>query len=79
MKVFVWQRIKQCTSSYHPEGGVVVFAETEERARQLVGEYVEPYDDKPRCVIGPDEKPDEVREVIGGDEKIFIMPDAGCC
>lgn len=72
MKVFVWERINQATDNYHSQGGVVVFAETEERARELVNKI-------DGCVIDEDEMPDEIRDVIDGVEKVFIMPDAGCC
>jgi len=73
VKVFVWERIKHASGNYHSEGGVVVFAETEERARELASKSG--WD----CEIAADELPDEVREVVGGEEKVFIMPDAGCC
>ncbi len=72
MKVFIWQNIEQCTDSYHPEGGVVVFAETEQRAREIANK-------KSGCNIQPEEKPDEIRELTGGEEKVYIFPDAGCC
>lgn len=72
MKVFVWHEVTQCSNNYHSEGGVVVFAETEQRARELANA-------EPGCDIQPDEHPDEVRDVAGGVERVFIMPDAGCC
>lgn len=72
MKVFVWHEVIQCSDSYHSEGGVVVFAETEQRARELANA-------EPGCSIQPDEQPDEVRDVAGGSERVYIMPDAGCC
>lgn len=72
MKVFVWHRVNQCSESYHSEGGIVVFADSLERAIELA-------QSAPECVIAADEKPDEIREVVGGDERLFIMPDAGCC
>ncbi len=34
MKVFVWADVSRCSYSYHSGGGVVVFAETEQRARE---------------------------------------------
>lgn len=71
MRVYIWQRVKSCSNSWHSEGGVVVFAETEERARELSRGM-------DGCEIGDDEKPDEVRECFGA-EKVFIFPDAGCC
>lgn len=72
MKVFVWSHVDQCTHHYHPEGGVVVFAEDESRARELANA-------EPGCSIRTDEQPNEVRDVAGGEERVFIMPDAGCC
>jgi len=72
MKVFVWERIDNATDNYHSEGGLVVFAETEERARELANA-------QSGCKLMPEEAPDEVRDVDGGEEKVFVMPDAGCC
>ena len=72
MKVFVWKRVEQCSDNYHPEGGVVVFAATEERARELANS-------QDGCDILPEEMPHDVRVVKGGDEAVYIMPDAGCC
>lgn len=72
MKFFVWSRIRKATGSYHPEGGLVVFAESEDRARFLAN-YVED------CELQPSEQPDDVRDVAGGREAVYIMPDAGCC
>jgi hypothetical protein len=71
MKVFVWHRVGTCSDNYHSAGGVVVFAASEERARDLANAC-------DGCAIDPDEKPDEVRNT-SGKERVFIMPDAGCC
>ena len=72
MKVYVWQQVGECTARYHSEGGVVVFAETEERARKLANAHK-------GCEILPEEMPDEIRECADGDETVYIMPNAGCC
>lgn len=72
MKVFIWSYVDQCTNSYYSGGGVVVFAETEQRARELANAT-------PGCAIQDNEAPDEVREVAEGGERVFIMQDAGCC
>lgn len=72
MKVFVWNSVGECSDNYHTNGGVVVFAETEERARALANA-------EEGCNIGPDELPDDVREVSGGEAAVYIFPDAGCC
>lgn len=71
MKVFVWNYVCELTDSYHSGGGLIVFAETEERARQLAIEQ--------GVKFGKSENPDDVREVSGGAEAIYVMPDAGCC
>ena len=72
MKVFVWAYVGQCSYSYHSGGGVVVFAETEQRAREIANAT-------PGCTIQESETPEEVRDVSGGGERVFTMPDAGCC
>lgn len=71
MKVFVWNRVDKCSDNWHSEGGVVAFAETEERARELANVG--------GCYIQLNEKPDDVRDVLCGPEKVYWMPDAGCC
>lgn len=70
MNIYVWSRIDDATSNYHTEGGIVVFANTLERAIELAKEN--------GAMIRDDEKPDEVRKT-SGREAIYIMPDAGCC
>jgi hypothetical protein len=72
VKVFVWRRVEEATNSYHSAGGVVVFAEDEERARLLANAVQ-------GCSIWPDEAPDDVRECVGGEPAVYVMPDAGCC
>lgn len=72
MKVFVWEWVNQCSDNYHSDGGVVVFAESESRARELANL-------KSGCNILPEELPTEVRECSLGEELVFIMPNAGCC
>lgn len=72
MNVYVWQRVAVCSDNYHTNGGVVVFAATENEARVLAN-AVE------GCQIDPTEKPDDVRECAPGESKVYIMPDAGCC
>lgn len=72
MNVYVWHQIERASDSYHTEGGVVVFADSEERARTLAN-------DREGCHISESEKPDEVRACSNGNERVFIMPNAGCC
>ncbi len=70
MKVFVWSYVAHATDSYHSEGGVVVFAETIERARELAAAA--------GAKIGAHEAADEVRDTTE-EEACYIMPNAGCC
>jgi hypothetical protein len=71
MKVFVWDYISELTDNYHSGGGLIVFAENEERAKELaVAEGVK---------FADTDVPGDVRIVDGGLEKVYIMPDAGCC
>jgi len=72
IKVFIWKLVEECTDRYHSDGGVVVFAATEERAREIANAV-------PNCNIDVNEMPDEVRDVSGGDEAVFIFPNSGCC
>ena len=72
MRVFVWQSVDKCSDNYHEDGGVVVFAENEARARELANQ-------QPGCAIRADERPDEVRDIAEGAARVFIMPNAGCC
>ena len=72
MKVFIWERVEQCSDFYHPEGGVVVFAEDETSARALANSYK-------HCSIREDEKPDCVRDFSETYAAVYVFPDAGCC
>ena len=72
MKIYIWESVKQSSDNYHSGGGVVVFAENEERARQLANNV-------DGCDIKIDEKPTHIRNCENGEELVFVMPDAGCC
>lgn len=71
MKVFVWYNVERCSDNYYKDGGVVVFAESESRAREIANAV-------DGCQIRDDEMPDDVRD-CNGEERVFIMPVAGCC
>lgn len=71
MKVFVWNYIGSLTNNCHSGGGLVVFAEDEARAKALAIAEGVSFDES--------ETPDDVRVVDGGDEVVYVMPDAGCC
>lgn len=44
MKVFVWENVDNLTENYHDSGGLVVVAESLERARQVVNESGDKYE-----------------------------------
>lgn len=74
MKVFVWEYVDSVSNNYHSEGGLLVVAKDEDRARELIENH--PH----ACVTD-----DEWRDVIiinaeeGEQERIIAFPDAGCC
>ena len=72
MKVFIWENVEKCSDNYHSDGGVVVIAETEERAREIANL-------EPGCNIQNDEEVSYVVGTYSKKEKVFIFPDAGCC
>lgn len=81
MKVFVWKWLPVVSDNWHSDGGLVVFAETLERAKELAamnGVRWEPKQDEPVEEWNRLD-PDEIRSVEGGVEAVYIMPDAGCC
>jgi len=81
MKIFIWKHLEMMSRHWHSDGGVVVFADTIEEARELfcktaIKKYVE--DEWDIKTIPPD----EIFTVVGGDgpkEKVITFPDAGCC
>lgn len=48
MKMFVWERVNNATSNWHPEGGVMVVAEMKKS-----------YEDEYNEMYGEDEEDDE--------------------
>jgi hypothetical protein len=70
--VYVWKRIEHATGSYHESGGLLVVAETEDRARELaISKDVR---------LSPEEKFDHCFPCAGEQEEIvLVFPDAGCC
>lgn len=71
MKVFVWDNLSRVSDNYHSDGGLVVFAETLERARELATER--------GVTFKEGEEVDDVRVVDGGSEVVYVMPNSGCC
>ena len=72
MKIFVWKSINKVSDNYHEDGGLVVFAKDEARAREIANAT-------DGVALKPTEAPDDVREMVDGEEAVFTFPDAGCC
>ena len=74
MNVYVFDYIGRLTDRWHPEGGLVIVAQDEDRARELI--------EQDRETIVDDE---EWREVVvyptsdDAEERVYKFPDAGCC
>jgi len=72
MKIFIWESVENATSNYHSGGGVMVVAESLERATELAG--------KEGVTFGQYDTLSMEYELAGTpDEKVVIFPDAGCC
>lgn len=72
MKIFIFEELEQVSCNYHKGGGLVVCAETEERARELANST--PYVDVPAKAA-----PSIVRDGVEGPEFVVAFPNAGCC
>lgn len=74
MKVFVWENVEQVSNNWHSDGGVVVFANDESRAREIANST-------PGCNIKDNEVPSDIRDLRGSKNKeaVYIFPNAGCC
>jgi len=75
MKLFVWNYVERASDNYHDCGGIVVIADSLERAREIVAERTGK-DDKPCEAMT--KIPDLTRD-CEGPEYVAIHPDAGCC
>ncbi len=72
-KIFIWENVDEVSEQWHCDGGVVVVAESEDRARKIANE-------KDGCNIRPDEKFTAVYQLSADvEEAVYIFPDAGCC
>jgi len=68
MKTFIWERLPNITTHWHPEGGLVVIAESLERAQELI--------DVDGVVLT---EPDLIYACEAVEERTFIFGDTGCC
>lgn len=73
MKLFIWDYVSNATGNYHDEGGIIVIAETLDRAREMIGAAKE----REACEALTKD-PDLTRE-CEGPEHIAVHQDAGCC
>ena len=71
MKIYIWKRLNNVSSNFHSDGGLVIIAESLEKAKELVSQ------DK---YIVINEEPDIVLEIEDSAVPEYIVfPDAGCC
>ncbi len=69
MKIFIWDYVGELTDNYHSDGGLVVIADNDVRARALAEEQGVKFDNEPYVSHGTD----------ATEEKVYIFRDAGCC
>jgi hypothetical protein len=74
MKIFIFKRIEQASSSYHPEGGLVVIAQDVEAAKELLKS------DEDIFITEDEWMNVEQYDLLGNPEpKFWVMEDSGCC
>lgn len=80
MKLFVWNDADAVSANYHSNGGLVVIAESFERAREMIAEATKkkPYSQPDAICEALTIAPDLIRE-CEGPEYIAVHPNAGCC
>ena len=69
MLIHIWKRLDKVSDNYHEGGGLVIFADSFERAKELA--LTREIDIK--------DYPDLCYEVKKEQEEIIVFPDAGCC
>lgn len=70
MRIFIWEGVSNLTDNYHDGGGLVVVAESVERAWQLAPKGSDAVNRHPDRSFTLQEQ---------AVEEAFIFPDAGCC
>ena len=75
MKIFIFEQVEQLTDNYHGGGGLVIIAESEEHAKELIkaDKYINPSDEEwwSAAVYRLDE--------YNISPTYYVFPDAGCC
>lgn len=72
MKLFVWTDVVWVSNNYHNDGGIIVIAETLDRAREMLPTFED------GVCEAKTKEPDLIRE-CEGPEYIEVHPNAGCC
>lgn len=74
MRIFIFERIEECSDSYHAEGGLVVIAEDETQAKQMIAQAE-------HTNVTEEEWAKAESFYIEGSPtpRIWTFPDAGCC
>ncbi len=75
MKIFIFEEVEELTDRYHPGGALVVIAENETEARELIktDQNIKLSKEEWEEVIIYNLKDETVLS------RMFIFPDAGCC
>lgn len=73
MKMFIWENVDELTGSWHSDGGLVMTAETLEKARDMIKAQL------PQGCGALSQEPDHVIEVPEGTQIMVVFPNAGCC
>lgn len=81
MKLFLWEELDHLTGRYHSGGGLVIIADSIERAKEIAKEHSDKYqketDGAPCFII--DKEPDIILNTDATEEAFYAFPDAGCC
>lgn len=74
MKIFVWEWVGQVSDNYHCDGGLLVVAKDEGRAKELI-------EQEPHVVVTDAEwRGVRIFETSADEqERVITFPDAGCC
>lgn len=78
MKVFLWEGVRRCSTSYHSGGSVLIRASDLSRAREL-GIFKDEIDETIFKMSGLEEQPDAIFDSESNEETVWIFPNAGCC
>jgi hypothetical protein len=75
MIVYIFEHVSQLTEHWHCYGGLVVIAENDAHARELIAI------DAPKARLTEEEWSQVVRLELAADTEpqVFVFPDAGCC